>query len=294
MTGVLAPMSRRRVAFRGLASTRRPERDAVSKPPAGVLPRGHLGGRDGQLRDSAARAGERRRHGSRTDPELHPAACQGDREADGGRQPGQHLQPVHPLLEPDPPPEPGYLHLARDLPHPGPHGDRSDAAVDARARRRRHDPQLRARDAAGHLRRLAPRRLARPGAPVADLSAGDPVLLPRADTGLLLQHPARLAAGNLGLRPGLHPRVQPVVHRQHARARDPAGGDDHRDLARRLDAGDAQHDADHDLRGLRARCAGQGPPVTPRDVHLRAPATRSCPTSPASRWRLVSWSPVRS
>ena len=34
------------------------------------------------------------------------------------RQPGQHLQPVHPLLGPDHPRELGYLHLAEIYPTP--------------------------------------------------------------------------------------------------------------------------------------------------------------------------------
>ena len=87
---------------------------------------------------------------------------------------------------------------------------------------------------------------------------------------------------------GSHPRLQLDIHLERDHALDPARADDHRHFDRRLDAADAQRDADHDLRGLHPRRAGQGTLDPARDVHLRRPQR-----DPAEHRRLRARNRVR-
>ena len=125
-----------------------------------VLRRRRLGGGDRQLLHPACHARQRRRHDDGQVPGPAAAGREGARGRVRRRPPGQPAAPVLGVSRQPRAPQP--RDLGQPLSRQGHERARQHGSLDAGARRHGHDDQLRARHAARHLRRLAPRRLARP------------------------------------------------------------------------------------------------------------------------------------
>ena len=157
-----------------------------------------------------------------------------------------------------------------NYPGAGLRGDRADAPLFDRPRRRRLPPRVRHRHRDRDDRRLAARRHGRHVLRAdADGAGRVPGLLHRAPRRLLLRAQARLVPDPARLRQRARARLQLGVRAERRAARRAAGPRDHGRLHRRLGAEHAHRDDQHDQRGLRRDGAGQGPEGPPRDDPLR-------------------------